>query len=250
MGPLLGGVLSKYSSIDFPFYICCVLAFIDLVGRLLLKPKLLPYNSIHDHENILHTSLLLLKNTKTAIVSVYIVLSSIITSSIEASLVRHLFENFHLTPFQISIFFLSWVLSSVIFGIIGGKLSDSYDRYSLLKFGLISTTISTAFLGITSNNLYILIVSCFIFGASTSLLSAPTLPEMGHIVNFLGQNSYGIIYGITNIGFALGMLLGPLLGDLLYRFSNNCFPTLTILLSILCIHMMILHKAWDFKLFK
>ena len=248
MGPLLGGVLSKYSNIDVPFYVCSLLAFADLIGRLLIRPKMHSPNVQAQSIDLWRVSKHLLKSSKIAIVSAYIILSSMITAAIEAALVRHLFEEFGLNPFQISIFLLSWVISSIIFSILGGNLADIYDRYIMLKLSLFGTALCTAFLGTESSKYGWFFAACFVFGGATSLLSAPTLPEMGHIVNSMGYSSYGTVYGITNICFAIGMLIGPLLGDVIYRLTVNAFPAITFILVGLCVHMLVLHHFWDLKM--
>lgn len=245
LGPLVGGVLSKFSNIDFPFYVCSILAFADLVGRLLIRPKLLPVQSQASEESFWNVSKNLLRSSKTAIISAYMILSSIVNSSIEAALVRHLFEKFGLNPFQISIFLLSWVISSIIFSIVGGNLADICDRYFMLKVSLFGTALCTCFLGLESLRYGWFFVSCFVFGCASSLLAAPALPEMGNIVNSMGYSSYGTVYGITNICCAIGMLVGPLLGDAIYRISEIPFISLTSTLSALCIHLLVVHNLWD-----
>jgi MFS transporter, DHA1 family, solute carrier family 18 (vesicular amine transporter), member 1/2 len=242
LGPILGGILSEYSSIDIPFYICAILAFLDLVSRFLLKPQVL---CNRDNGNRKLGIVKILKNSRIGLISSYIIVYSLITASIEASLVRHLYEKFRFSPFYISIFLLSWIISSIIFGIIGGRLADKYDRYSLLKKSLISSAICIFFMGLIVNNRVLLFIFCFLFGMTTSLLYSPTLPEMGNIVNLIGQKTYGVAYGITNICSAIGMFLGPLLSDLISRHANNELFIISSYLALLCVHLLIIDLIWN-----
>ena len=241
LGPFIGGILSEYSTIDVPFYICTFLAFIDLISRFLLKPQVL---NNHNNEGKKIGAMRILKNSNIALVSSYIIVYSIINASVEASLVRHLYEKFGLSPFYIAIFLLSWIISSIIFGIIGGRLADKYDRYTLLKKSLIASGSCIFLMGFVVNNRNLLFAFCFIFGMTTSLLYSPTLPEIGAIVNSLGQETYGVAYGISNICSAVGMFLGPLFSDLISRYASNELFILTNYLSLLCLHLLIMDFIW------
>jgi predicted MFS family arabinose efflux permease len=247
VGPMMGGVLAKYSNIDVPFYVCCVLAFGDLLGRFLIKPRHRT-SSLSPQSTAKRRILSLLKSPRLSIVSSYIIIASLQASSVEASLVRHLYENFSLSPFGISMFLLSWIIPSIVFSIVGGKLSDSVNRYSMLKSALFLSCGSVILLGVWSLHYRLFLLACCIFGALNSLLSAPTLPEIGHIVNASGDTSYGTAYGVTNICYAIGMLVGPLLGDAIYSVISEAskygFFYLMLLQALLGLHLLFVHHIW------
>jgi predicted MFS family arabinose efflux permease len=230
-----------------PFYVCIILAFGDLIGRLLISP--VPHSNNTQSTESKQRILTLLKSPKLAIVSVYIVIASLQASAVEASLVRHLFENFKLSPFGISMFLLSWIIPSIIFSILGGRMSDVWDRYAMLKGSLLASCVVVFMLAFTSLSFVGFVVACACFGVVNSLLSAPTLPEVGHIVNALGNTSYGTAYGVTNVCYAIGMLVGPLLGDAVYAVvadaSRNGFYYLMLLQAVLGLNLFALHTLWS-----
>jgi MFS family permease len=42
---------------------------------------------------------------------------------------------------------------------------------------------------------------------------APSSPAVADAVERMGSDSYGSVFGILNIAYALGMMVGPLLGS-------------------------------------
>jgi MFS family permease len=54
-------------------------------------------------------------------------------------------------------------------------------------------------------------------GVVTSLILSPASPAMADAVERMGSDSYGSVFGILNIAYALGMMAGPMLGSALVQ---------------------------------
>ena len=50
-------------------------------------------------------------------------------------------------------------------------------------------------------------------GVVTTLILSPAFPAMADAVGRMGSDSYGSVFGILNIAYALGMMVGPLAGS-------------------------------------
>jgi MFS family permease len=52
-----------------------------------------------------------------------------------------------------------------------------------------------------------------VIGITTTLILSPASPAMADAVERMGSDSYGSVFGILNIAYAVGMMAGPLLGS-------------------------------------
>ena len=215
VGPLMGGVLTRYFSLDTPFYICTGFAAIDFAGRLFVKPKKLEQDPVDACEtaserqsrdpSILH----LFSHQDVAAVGVLMALSAASFAAIETLLALHLERRFKMDSLQIALVMLAFILPSVVFSIIAGMWADVFDHWTLMLTGLILHAPSALVLAFTNSLIPFIGIACY-YAATSAIMTAASMPEMGAIIDRMGSSSYAKIYAITNIFYAAGMLGGPI----------------------------------------
>lgn len=211
VGPLMGGVLTQLFSIEMPFIICSVLCMIDLVARALIKPKPPPDPNSDQQANGV-TIPKLLGYPEVLLVGLVVILTSASFSAVETLLSAHLQKIYHLDVMGVSFAMMAIIIPSVIFSFLAGYLADRMSRYALILASICLYLFATPLLGI-AGPLWVFLLGSVYFGATSSLLQAPALPEMAAIVGRLGGGSYAQVYAILNMCYSTGMLVGPLLAS-------------------------------------
>jgi MFS family permease len=223
VGPLMGGVLTRYFSLDSPFYICSMFAAVDFAGRLFVNPK--PHPGIaagdggtgsQEHRN--DPSLLRLFLCPDVVaVGVLMALSAASFAAIETLLALHMERRYNMDSLQIALVMLAFILPSIIFSIVAGFWADIFDHWMLMLVGLVIHSPASIVLAVTKSLPVFLCVAAY-YSATSAIMTAASMPEMGSIVDRLGSTSYAKIYAITNIFYAAGMLAGPIFA---YFFSGE-----------------------------
>jgi len=213
VGPLLGGVLSEVYSIEVPFYICSILVIIDLIGRIFISGS-----SRYSTQNKLPL-MQLVKNYQVLNIALVITLSSSSLSAVETLLADYLQRSYGFNSLKVSLVMLAMVISSTVFSILGGIWSDKYSNYSVLLIGFALYLIAPILISICKSIPYLIIAAIY-FGAASSLVSTPTLPELAAVVSQLNCSCYAQIYAIANVCFSTGMLFGPLIASYVYNGGN------------------------------
>lgn len=210
VGPLIGGILTQVVNIQTPFIIGSILCVIDLVARALIKPP--PPAEIRPNKRV--TIPRLLRCPEVPLIGLVVTCTSISFSAVETLLASYLHRNFGQDVMRVSFSMMAIIIPSVIFSFLAGWWSDRICRYRLILLASCLYLPATPLLGAAPNLVLFLLASVY-FGATSSILQAPTLPEMGAIVGRMGGGSYAQVYGILNICYSMGMLVGPLLASLL-----------------------------------
>lgn len=213
IGPLLGGILCELYSIEMPFYICSVLVVIDLIGRIFINEP-----TRYSTQNKLPL-MQLVKDRQVLNIAVVIILSSSSLSAVETLLADYLQKKYGFNSLKISLVMLAMVVSSTIFSILGGIWSDRYSNYTVLLVGFALYLIAPILISICKSIFYLVLAAIY-FGATSSLMSTPALPELATVVSQLNCNCYAQIYAIANVCFSTGMLFGPLIASYIYDGTN------------------------------
>ena len=168
VGPPIGGLLSEYINDKAPYLFCTALAFIDLIGRLYIKPKKPAYAVISSEDpsqSLLDPSVpsshsrqashavavksntmslfSLLLDPQVAVTCLGVVSGATVFSGIEPTLPLYLYSQFNMSPADIGLIWIAIVIPNMISGILAGYLSDIYGRKSVTALGLCSFAIST-----------------------------------------------------------------------------------------------------------
>lgn len=246
VGPPLGGVFTHYFGIEAPFIICALLCVIDLICRSLIEPKIIsttasapPSSIISPQETISVKKFICLEEV--VIISITMILVNACFGAMETLLSIYLEKKFSLNVMQISFAMMAIIIPCIIGAFISGEQADRKCRIEMIFWGSLLYSVSLLFLGL-SNNFPIFLLSCIMFGYSTSIVQAPALPEMACILNRLGGNNYAQIYGIINVSYSLGMLIGPLLISWMNSRMGISFNNCMIIFS--CTLIPILIPVW------
>lgn len=225
VGPLMGGVLTSFFTLDTPFYICSGFAAVDFAGRLFVNPKRhVDLVAGSDDPNQQPTAnrndppmWRLFLCSDVVAVGVLMALSAASFAAIETLLALHLERRYNMDSLQISLVMLAFILPSIIFSIVAGFWADIFDHWVLMLVGLVIHSPSALILAFTKSLPLFLCVAAY-YSATSAIMTAASMPEMGAIVDRMGSASYAKIYAITNIFYAAGMLGGPIFA---YFFSGE-----------------------------
>lgn len=205
LGPLLGGVLTQLISLQAPFLIWALLCIIDLVARALILPP-----SPREQPGINLTILNLLLNPEIILVGIVVAISTGAFSALETLLSAYMQSTFGLDVMGVSFAMMAIIVPCVLFSFLAGWWADRHCRYQMILAGMILWVIAQPLMG-WSPQLWSFLVASAFFGATASILQAPTLPQMASIVGRIGGSGlYAQAYAIFNICFSLGMLVAPL----------------------------------------
>ncbi|PJF17560.1 ATP-dependent 6-phosphofructokinase [Paramicrosporidium saccamoebae] len=206
VGPLMGGILTHMVRIEAPFVLCAGLCFIDLAARAFIRPP--PIRVVDP--NIRKTTLpKLLCFPEVLVIGLVVVCTSSSFSAVETLLSAHLQRAFGLDVMGVSFAMMAIVVPSVLFSFLAGRWADKCCCYTMILVAMFLYIPATPFMGLAESLGMFLSASVY-FGATSAVLQAPTLPEMGAIVTRLGGGSYAQVYAILNVCYSFGMLLGPL----------------------------------------
>lgn len=209
IGPILGGVLTQYFGFFAPFYVCMILALMDLMGRiylLTLIPRTICASELSTTPRM-PAFKAFLKNGNCIFMFSAVFLSSFTFSTVESLAASHAEKAFGCNTVETMLLFLSLVCTSVIFSFIGGHWSEKFCRYRLTFYGSVLCGFSLLLLPISPNQI-LFAGSNIIFGASNSILSASAIPEMTRIAEDMRFSSHHQIHALSNFLYALGMLVG------------------------------------------
>lgn len=231
VGPLLGTIMAESFRAASPFYICLLLVLIDFIARASVSdasdtsdiPKRSPLltNPGHSISQVFFLPAFWANGT-----ALLLVASSF--SSFESLVSVHLQDAFGYAPRQILIIFLCMIVSSIVFSFIWGFLSAKFHRFRLILIGtllFISSHVCLAF----SEQPVVFGLSSIFFGASSSIVMAPTMPGIAELYSG-DKMPYAQLYSIVNVFYALGMLFGPLASS--YFYEKSGFQISMLVLSV------------------
>ncbi len=208
-GPAIGGIL--YDSLGYaptfviPSALACVVGILFITVdepplRVLpvpLRERLAPF----------------LKNPAMSLVlSLSVLVGAATYGILEPYMPVYMYGTFSATPTMIGLAFGAMSLLGIISQPLVGKLYDSRGGRSLIAAGFICSALVIA--GSVSMPSLLLTASVFsLMGITMGFALTPMLPLMSDLFN--EGNSRGLVYGIYNTLFSLGLAIGPLAGGLL-----------------------------------
>jgi DHA1 family multidrug resistance protein-like MFS transporter len=230
LGPAVGGIL--YDSLGYAptFIIPSVMAFI--VGLLFLMVKQPP-------PSVLRVSFgdriapFLRTPWMSAVIVLAIVFGAATYGILEPYMPVYLYRSFSATPTIIGLTFGAMSLLSVIGQPIVGKLYDARGGRPLIAAGLICSALVIV-VCVMMPSLYSTAAIFSLLGITMGFALTPMLPLMSDLYGGEGDsNSRGLVYGVYNTLFSLGLAIGPFAGGLLvaaFTFRDTLFAQALILI--------------------
>lgn len=213
-GPLMGGVLTDYFSMDTAFY---AMGGLNLLA-FLLAFSLLP--EIHRKEPQFIEGLNPSaegKNPQSSFreMGKSGVMRGLFTFRLTYAMGRGAFVCFlpfylGLTPTQIGAALAAHILLMSSFQIFSGKIADRFDKKKLIVIGSLTTILMLALIPMAQNFLQLLALC--ILGGSGGALSMPAASAL--TVEEGRKYGMGSAMGVFNMGMSLGIGAGPLIGGL------------------------------------
>jgi MFS family permease len=209
LGPAVGGILYDNLGYAPTFIIPSVLACI--VGLLFLVVK--EPSSRAPPLPLLRRIAPLIKVPRTSIaISLIIIVGAITYGILEPYMPVYMYEAFSATPTMVGLAFGAMALLSIAAQPIVGRLYDTIGGRSLIATGLACSSLVVAASAVMPS--FLLTAAAFsLLGITMSFALTPMLPLLSDLYGGEG-NSRGMVYGIYNTLFSLGLAIGPFAGGL------------------------------------
>ncbi len=206
VGPALSGWLSQHFGLRAPFLVAAALALVDAGARLtLLKDVPVVRDTRMGFGD-------LMQNGTIRVFAGAMAMGAGLLALMESTLPLHFDRALHMAPTAIGLCFGAAAVTHMICSPLMGALSDRLGRRRILLTGLLLAVVCIplpAFMpGPWSAS-----AAMAALGVVTTLILSPASPAMADAVERMGSDSYGSVFGILNIAYALGMMAGPLLGS-------------------------------------
>lgn len=133
---------------------------------------------------------------------------------LEPILPMYLSSTFSGNSLFIGLMFGVLTLAYGVMAPISGLLINKYTPSRVVLFGLLLVGVFLPFIVFAKSGLQ-MVIALLLVGASMGLAVSPTLTMLGNTQGESEQNSYGALYGLFNIFFAVSAIVGPFLGGVL-----------------------------------
>ena len=209
VGPSLGGWLYELGGIRLPFLVVAAAAGLTAVAFLLIR--------IPDRKSVQRVSMTrILKHRAIVMCAIVAAAGSATYAMLEPVLPLLLESRFGLGPAPIGWMFGAAGVASAILHPIYGRLSDRWGGRRLMLLGLVAGAALLPILNVPTDWRFMTASMVITFGA-LGLILTPSLAYMAEASSSLGLGSFGVVYGLYNVAWAVGLLIGPSLGGLMLQ---------------------------------
>lgn len=207
-GPYLSGFLVEHGGPRAPFLAAAALAGVDALVRIAVLPAEPP------RRDASVGYLGLLRDRTVAVYAGAMALAAGLGAMLESVLPLHVDRQLGMGPAAIGLGFTLLALASTFTSPLVGHLCDRHGPRGLVTWGLAWGAGLVPFT-VVAPSPALLFVLLAALGSAQSLVMSSTGPALSRAVERLGGESYGTVFSLLNVAFALGMLAGPLLGSVL-----------------------------------
>jgi multidrug resistance protein len=226
VGPLLGGWLYELGGIRLPFLVVAGLAAVDLVVFALVTPSTTRATAVP-------TSMWQVLRVRAIAVCALIVVAGAATGAMLEPVIPILLESrVGLGPASIGTLFGMAGLASSAMHPLYGRLSDRWGGRRLMLSGLLGFALMLPALNFITDfwtAAIAMVPLWMVFG----MFITPSLTYFAQLASQAGVRAYGVVYGVYNVAWAVGLMSGPALGGFL--FDQIGFAQLTIVWSVLLV---------------
>ena len=223
IGPLVGGWLYEIGGIRMPFLVVAALAAIDLVVFASVTPATARVASAPTPMTQV------LRVRAIAACAVIVAVGAATAAMLEPVLPLMLESRAGLGPAAIGTLFGAAALAASAMHPLYGRLSDRWSGPRLMLVGLAGFALILPALNFVSGfrgAAMVMVPMWMVFG----LFVTPSLAYFAKLASDVGVRAYGVVYGVYNVAWAVGLMGGPALGGFL--FDHIGFTQLTVAWSV------------------
>jgi MFS transporter, DHA1 family, solute carrier family 18 (vesicular amine transporter), member 1/2 len=204
IGPVIGGWLYEMGGIRLPFLFVAAMAVLDLIAFAVVAPATrgsgtsVPMRRVLTHKPVAVCALVVIAGGGTIAM-----LEPVIPLVLESRL--------GLGPAAIGTLFGIASVASTTMHPIYGRLSDRWGGRRLMMVGLIGSALVLPLLSFATDfrSAALAMVPMWVV---FSMIVTPSLTYMAAVASAAGFESYGVVYGVYNMAWAVGLMVAPALG--------------------------------------
>ena len=224
LGPLLGGWLYEMGGIRLPFLVVAALAVLDLVVFAIVTPETA-------RAKVPAASMWKVLTLRPMAIAALPIIAAAATGAMLEPVLPLVFESrLGLSPASIGSLFGMAAVSSSAMHPFFGRLSDRWGGRRLMLAGLVGFALTLPMMNFATgfrSAAMVMIPTWMVFG----MIITPSLAYFAQIASDAGVKAYGVVYGVYNVAWAVGLMAGPSLGG--FFLERAGFARLTIGWSVL-----------------
>lgn len=224
VGPLVGGWLYELGGIRLPFLVVAALAAIDLAVFAIVTPA----TAIR---SVATTSMWKVLALRPIVVCALLIVAAAATGAMLEPVIPLMFESrLGLSPAEIGTLFGIAAIGSSAMHPIYGRLSDRWSGRRLMMAGLVCFALLLPAMNFATgfrSAAMVIVPTWMAFG----LVITPSLAYFAQITSDAGVEAYGVVYGVYNVAWAVGLMAGPAIGG--FFLERAGFGRLTVGWSVL-----------------
>lgn len=208
LGPPISGFLTESFGPRSPFLLAAGLALADAAARVGFLRDAEPPPG----ERVGLSGLL--ANATVRTFAGAMALGASLWAILESTLPLHLDATLGMRASEIGILFAAAALTHTLTSPLMGRLSDRVGRLKVLRVGFVLAALLVpvpAFLSTKGE----VALSMAALGVTASFVMSPVSPGLADAVEAMGTRSFGSVFSLVNVAYAVGMMVGPLAGSAL-----------------------------------
>ena len=207
-GPPVSGFLTESLGPRSPFLLAAALALADAAARVLL---------LHDAEPPPGERVGLgglLANATVRTFAGAMALGAALWAILESTLPLHLDATLGMRASEIGVLFAASALTHTLTSPLMGRLSDRVGRRKVLAVGFVLAAFLVPLPAFVSTKATVALAMAAL-GVTASFVMSPVSPGLADAVEAMGSRSFGSVFSLVNVAYAVGMMGGPLVGSAL-----------------------------------
>jgi MFS family permease len=208
LGPPISGFLTEALGPRSPFLFAAALALADAAARVLLLGEDEPPAG----ERLGFSGLL--GNATVRTLAGAMALGAALWAILESTLPLHLDARLGMRASEIGLLFAAAALAHTLTSPLMGRLSDRYGRLPILRIGFVLAALLVPVPAFLATKLTVAL-SMATLGVTASFVMSPVSPGLADAVEAMGSRSFGSVFSLVNVAYAVGMMVGPLVGSAL-----------------------------------
>jgi multidrug resistance protein len=209
VGPSFGGWLYELGGIRLPFLVVAAAAALTTVAFLLIRiPDRAAAGGVPMIRILQHRAIVMCGVVAAAGSATYAMLEPVLPLVLDA--------RFGLGPARIGLMFAAAAIASVILHPLYGRLSDRWGGRRLMLVGLVAGAVVLPIMNVPTDWVWMTVAMVIVF-ACFGLVVTPSLTYMAEAASSTGVGSFGVVYGVYNVAWGIGLLIGPAIGGLMLQ---------------------------------